>query len=129
MIETILNIAPQCAEQKDHDGCLPLHLAADSVRVPIQDKQWRLSLVQTIWEAYPDAANDIDEETKLPAFALPSRLEDDGNVPEYFDDGTSSTFFLLRQRPEMLAIALGGSTEGVNVSVTRPQPKRPRHTK
>lgn len=81
MIETILNIAPQCAEQKDHDGCLPLHLAADSVRVPIQDKQWRLSLVQTIWEAYPDAANDIDEETKLPAFALPSRLEDDGNVP------------------------------------------------
>ena len=129
MIETILNIAPQCAEQKDHDGCLPLHLAADSVRVPIQDKQWRLSLVQTIWEAYPDAANDIDEETKLPAFALPSRLEDDRNIPEYFDDGTSSTFFLLRQRPEMLAIALGGSTEGVNNSVTRPQPKRPRHNK
>lgn len=68
-----------------------------------------------MWETYPDAANDIDEETKLPAFALPSRLEDDGNIPEYFDDGTSSTFFLLRQRPEMLAIALGGSTEGVNI--------------
>ena len=62
-----------------------------------------------MWETYPDAANDIDEETKLPAFALPSRLEDDRNIPEYFDDGTSITFFLLRQRPEMLAIALGGS--------------------
>ena len=129
MIETILNIAPRCAEQRDHDGRLPLHHAADSVRVPIQDKQERLSLVQTIWEAYPDAANDIDEETKLPAFALPSRFEADGNVPKYYDDGTSSTFFLLRQRPEMLGIALGGSTEGVNSSVTRPQPKRPRHTK
>ena len=126
----ILKIAPQFAKQKDHDGRLPLHLAADSVRVPIQDKQERLSLVQTIWEAYPDAANDIDKETKLPAFALPSRFEAGGNVPEYFDDGTSSTFFLLRQRPEMLAIALGGSTKGVNSSVvTRPQPKRPRHKK
>jgi len=130
MIETILNIAPQCAEQKDHEERLPLHHAADSVRVPIQDKQERLSLVQTIWEAYPDAANDIDKETKLPAFALPSRLEADGNVPKYYDDGTSSTFFLLRQRPEMLAIALGGSTEGVNISVvTRPQTKRPRLSK
>eukprot|EP00571_Detonula_confervacea_P013011 CAMPEP_0172307746 /NCGR_PEP_ID=MMETSP1058-20130122/8531_1 /TAXON_ID=83371 /ORGANISM="Detonula confervacea, Strain CCMP 353" /LENGTH=526 /DNA_ID=CAMNT_0013019995 /DNA_START=27 /DNA_END=1607 /DNA_ORIENTATION=+ len=127
IIEQILSIAPQCAQQTDEKGLLPLHIAADALRLEHSHKKERLSLVRTIWQAYPDAASHIDKETRLPVFALPVRDKDDGTRPGYLiDDGISSAFFLLRQRPEIIAIACSGTDKNATSEATEPPLKRPR---
>ena len=70
IVETILSVAPECAQQRTDEGLLALHLVADSQRRMMESDD-RLSLVKTIWKAYPEAANQIDKVAELPPFDLP----------------------------------------------------------
>ena len=135
IVELILRLVPQCAEMKDSKGLLPLHIVADAQRNNFITANKRLSLVRSIWEAYPEAANTMDNEYNLPAFALPVRgkgekgpysynRDDNHDDPEY--TGMSSTFFLLRQQPEMLSVAIAQCTIADSDEEANPPSKRPR---
>lgn len=129
IIKTILQIAPQCAQQIDASGLLPLHIVADSNRTSYISDSLRLSLVNTIWKAYPDAASTMDKQTNLPAFALPMRGFKHGDLVSSADwyTGVSSAYFLLRQRPEILAEVIADFSGNVDFEVgPKPQSKRPR---
>ena len=135
IVELILRLVPQCAEMKDSKGLLPLHIVADSQRNNFITANKRLSLVHTIWEAYPEAANTMDNEYNLPAFALPVRGKGEKDPYSYngddkYDDpeytGMSSTFFLLRQQPEMLSVAIAQYTIADSDEEAKPPSKRPR---
>lgn len=93
------------------DGRLPLHLASDPTTLQVLEKNTRYELVYDIWKAYPEAASVTDPLTSLPPFALaarqggkkPSLAERiEMNLPNV-DDSISSSFFLLRQYPEILS--------------------------
>ena len=45
IVKTILKIAPQCAQQRDENGRLPLHLVADVVQKPYLTDRSRTSLM------------------------------------------------------------------------------------
>jgi len=111
LIEIILGAVPQCARQLDKDGRLPLQIASDPTTLDVLKRNSRYELVQEIWKAYPEAASIIDPMTSLPPFALaarqggkkPSLAERiEKNLPDV-DDSISSSFFLLRQYPEILS--------------------------
>ena len=114
-IQLILKHAPQCAQQYNNEGLLPLHIAADPQRVVLKESK-RLNLVSMIWKAYPDAADIVDKNTGLPPFALAAR----GSVMKEFTSGrisvgdfldtisnkrdaVSTSFFLLRRHPDILS--------------------------
>ena len=108
IVETILRIAPQCAKQKNETGLLPLQIVADTERRPyIRDKD-RIALVGTIWKAYPDALSIIDNVSGLPPFTLPAVREDSPYTQRVnAHAGLSSSYFLLRQQPEILSEVIG----------------------
>ena len=135
LVDTILRLVPKCAQQENLQGLLPLHLAAD-FQGPYIRAHERLSLVRTIWQAYPEAANVIDKKHLLPPFALPARGErekDRCRYDSYFPEedpeysGTSTTFFLLRQQPEMLSVAIAQCSNADLKETERPT-KRSRIT-
>jgi len=107
IVETILRIAPQCAKQKNETGLLPLQIVADTERRPyIRDKD-RIALVGTIWKAYPDALSIIDNVSGLPPFTLPVREDSPYTQRVNAHAGLSSSYFLLRQQPEILSEVIG----------------------
>jgi len=104
IVTTILRLAPECARQRNKKGVYPLHIVADCERLSLLSDERRLHLVQTVFKANPDVASIMDNEINLPSFTLPERYE---KTTIYSLDerhsGLSSTYFLLRQRPEMIA--------------------------
>jgi hypothetical protein len=114
ILSKILRLAPECARHTNKSGLFPLHIVADRQRRSYESDERRLELVRVIWKADPDVVSVMDRELNLPPFALPERYVQGSswNVEEDYDDyrcesrkysGLSSTYFLLRQRPEMIA--------------------------
>ena len=111
IVTTILRLAPECARQRSKKGLYPLHIVADRERQSLLSDERRLHLVQTVFKANPDVASIMDNQFNLPSFTLPERYEMSKIYCSYFDEreledrrsGLSSTYFLLRQRPEMIA--------------------------
>ena len=152
-MQLILKHVPQCAQQYNDEGLLPLHIAADPQRL-VLDENKRLNLVSMIWKAYPDAADKVDKNTGLPPFALAARGKDESGTVEadekckYKTDGDffehlgkmldrleagkkvtlSSSFFLLRQHPEILSEynIVGGVEQPCSSKDSIPLAKRPR---
>lgn len=108
ILKMMLTLAPECARQRNKEGLYPLHRVADRNRYSFyrDSGERRLQLVQTVFEADPDVASIMDNEINLPPFTLPERYEE-SQVYEREQNaqypGLSSTYFLLRQRPEMIA--------------------------
>ncbi|KAL9185012.1 hypothetical protein ACHAXT_002789 [Thalassiosira profunda] len=133
IVETILRLAPEAAQQWNKKGRLPLHIAADAEVGASMLADQRLSLVNTIWKAYPEAVGLMDKELSLPPFALPTRAEMDSHRRPYVSDDDyedeytafSSTYFLLRQQPEMLAEVVANCSTAKAES-TEPSAKRQR---
>ena len=148
-MQLILKHVPQCAQQYNDEGLLPLHIAADPQRL-VLDENKRLNLVSMIWKAYPDAADIVDKNTGLPPFALAARGKDEfgkveakkkskynkeGDLIEHFDrfeaanEATlSSSFFLLRQHPEILSgYIVDGVEQPCPSKDSIPLAKRPRN--
>ena len=111
IVESILRLVPQCAQQVNSKGLLPLHVAADS-QEQIMTADERLSLVRAIWQVYPEAVNTMHKEYQLPPFALP--VIPNYSYPSLEDSrlysGLSTTFLMLRQQPEMLSVAISQCT-------------------
>eukprot|EP00984_Skeletonema_dohrnii_P003474 scaffold1171_cov103-Skeletonema_dohrnii-CCMP3373.AAC.5 len=104
IVTTILRLAPECAGQRNKKGLYPLHIVADCERQSFLSDERRLHLVQTVFKANPDVAGIMDNEINLPSFTLPERYEKSSIYSlEERRSGLSSTYFLLRQRPEMIA--------------------------
>ena len=133
LIEVILNAVPQCAKQTDGNGRLPLHIVSDpeTLTVSPYNGRGRIDLVHTIWKAYPDAVGVADKMTGLPPFLLAARGPHEklslakrlGRICHFNDDSLSSSFFLLKQYPEIIA---DYSVEGSEEKVTCPPTKRQR---
>ena len=122
VMSVIMKHAPQCAQQFNDEGLLPLHLAADLVRVNLHDSI-RVDLVNMIWNAYPEAVGIIDKSTSLPPFALAAR---DKDVVIGSSSTLSSSFFLLRQHPEIISdYIVSGEKISAQDSLV-PLAKRPR---
>ena len=118
IFKAIMRNVPQCAQQLNDEGLLPLHLASDPNRINLHDSH-RVDLVRAIWEAYPEASEVVDESTGLPPFALAARRmhktwpkkhpsEDDDSE---FSSDISISFFLLRENPEILSKYIGSSQQ------------------
>jgi len=75
ILEIVLKHAPQCAQQVNAEGRLPLHIVSDAQEDKYTDNR-RLKRVEIIWNAYPDAAEKLDCKTGLPPFALAVRGKD-----------------------------------------------------
>jgi len=115
LIKIILGAVPRCARQLDKDGRLPLHLASDPTTLHVLKRNSRYELVRNIWKAYPEAASVIDNLTGLPSFALAARDSNEGKELDFkemcdrvtenreIDESITSSFFLLRQYPEILS--------------------------
>ena len=114
LIGVILGAVPQCSHQLDKDGRLPLHLASDPTTLHVLKKNTRYELVYDIWKAYPEAASVVDPLTGLPPFAMAARDPDEGKEFDFkvcdrvtqkreIDESITSSFFLLRQYPEILS--------------------------
>jgi len=115
IIVAILKHAPQCAQQVNVEGVLPLHLVCNPNRVNLHDDQ-RVKLVRSIWEAYPEASEVVDHCEGLPPFAVaaistyeewPQGLEK--TCPLYDPSDISSSFFLLRENPAILSKSLNST--------------------
>ena len=143
-MQLILKHVPQCAQQYNDEGLLPLHIAADPQRL-VLDENKRLNLVSMIWKAYPDAADIVDKNTGLPPFALAARGKDEfgkveankkskynkeGDLIEHFDRfeaANDCSFFLLRQHPEILSgYIVDGVEQPCPSKDSIPLAKRPR---
>ena len=143
-MELILKHAPQCAQQYNNEGLLPLHIAADPQRF-VLDESNRINLVSMIWKAYPDADDKVDKNTGLPPFALAARGKDEfgkveakkkskynkeGDLIEHFDRfeaANDCSFFLLRQHPEILSgYIVDGVEQPCPSKDSIPLAKRPR---
>jgi len=115
LIEIILRAVPECARQLDKDGRLPLQIASDPTTLHVLKRNSRYELVRNIWKAYPEAASVIDNLTGLPSFALAARDSNEGKELDFkemcdrvtenreIDESITSSFFLLRQYPEILS--------------------------
>jgi len=115
LIEIILRAVPECARQLDKDGRLPLQIASDPTTLHVLKRNSRYELVRNIWKAYPEAASVIDPLTSLPSFALAARDSNEGKELDFkemcdrvtenreIDESITSSFFLLRQYPEILS--------------------------
>ena len=144
-MQLILKHVPQCAQQYNDEGLLPLHIAADPQRL-VLDENKRLNLVSMIWKAYPDAADIVDKNTGLPPFALAARGKDEfgkveakkkskynkeGDLIEHFDRfeaANDCSFFLLRQHPEILSgYIVDGVEQPCPSKDSIPLAKRPRN--
>lgn len=106
----ILEVAPQCARQLNKEGRLPLHVAADPQTVQVSKSNPRINLVRDIWKVYPDAVGIVDQLTGLLPLALAVRGPDTNEERDFImgndrqiDEGLSSSYFLLRQYPEILS--------------------------
>ena len=120
IMAVIMKHATQCAQQFNDEGLLPLHLAANLVRVNLHDSI-RVDLVNMIWNAYPEAVGITDKSTCLPPFALAAR---DKEVVT--GSSLSSSFFLLKQHPEIISeYILSGKKISAQDSLV-PLAKRPR---
>ena len=106
VMSVIMKHAPQCARQCNDEGLLPLHLAADLQRVPDLYDSSRVKLVSIIWNAYPEAVGIVEKSTGLPPFALAAR---DKKV--VIGSTLSSSFFLLKQHPEIISEYIVSSGE------------------
>lgn len=63
-----------------------------------------LASVGLVFEADPDVASITDNKTNLPPFTLPERYYEGEDIDEREQyPGVSSAYFLLRQRPDMIA--------------------------
>lgn len=135
IVSEILRLAPECARQTKQ-GLFPLHIVADRQRLHYKSDRSRLELLHSIWKADPDVASIMDKELNLPPFALPERYVKGSykNIEEDPDDwrsvsesrtytGLSSTYFLLRQQPEMIAETIT-MMQKESKEVTEPSPKR-----
>ena len=118
-IGLIVGAVPKCARQLDNEGRLPLHIVSDP-ETQQYPRNTGLDIVRDIWKAYPEALYIPDRKTGLPPFALAARGPDD--TLEFCaltrrmdkDDGLTSSFFLLRQYPEILSeYGMGGSEDKV----------------
>ena len=135
LIGAILNAVPKCAKQTDGNGRLPLHIVSDpetlTVSVRCFNDYRRIDLVHDIFKAYPDAVGVADKMTGLPPFLLAARGPHEklslakrlGRICHFNDDSLSSSFFLLKQYPEIIA---DYSVEGSEEKVTCPPTKRQR---
>mmetsp|Transcript_35818 Transcript_35818/g.61072 ORF Transcript_35818/g.61072 Transcript_35818/m.61072 type:complete len:540 (-) Transcript_35818:262-1881(-) len=131
LLQTILRIAPLCAKQRDDYGLLPLHVAANPQRVRYTSRhkyEHRLSVLNVILKAYPEALSVIDSETGLPPFALPvlheNKYKNRGLVQHL---SLSSTYFLLRQQPDMLS-GIIASLDGSKLKATSGNSKKRQRT-
>lgn len=134
IVSEILRLAPECARHTNKQGLFPLHVVADRQRLRYKSDESRLELLHIIWKADPDVASIMDKELNLPPFALPERYVKGscGNIEEDEDDyrcesrkytGLSSTYFLLRQQPEMIAETIA-MMQKESKEVAEPSPKR-----
>ena len=127
-LEMVLQYAPRSAQLRNDEGRLPLHIVSDAQGIRLTDEN-RLNLLRIVWNAYPDAAEKLDGKSGLPPFALAVRGEDEDTIKEYtkynpdlvkidemdrrlkrlgvkdvcYTISLSSSFFLLRQQPDIIS--------------------------
>ena len=126
ILKIVLKHAPKSAQLVNKEGRLPLHVVSDYNERHFKDSD-RLDLVSIILNAHPEATETLDSITGLPPFALAARKEEGGpkkqktssyreacfkNREDELDrmlsmvfaneEPISSSFFLLRQQPDIL---------------------------